>query len=66
MIGPTPLALTIHQMKKVMPAVGATIAFTVNRCRILWIGNQIAGREMSQKRKKHIKSLVVVPDDSGR
>lgn len=66
MMGPTPLAFTMHQMKKVMPAVGATIAFRVNRWRILWIGNQIAGREMSQKRKKHMKSRVVVPEDAGR
>jgi len=33
---------------------------------ILWIGNQMAGSEINQKRKKHMKSLVVVPDDSGR
>lgn len=32
---------------------------------ILSMGNQIAGNEMSQKRKKHMKSRVVVPDDSG-
>ena len=36
------------------------------RTHILWMGNHIAGREMSQKRKKHMKSRVVVPDDSGR
>ena len=30
------------------------------------MGNQIAGSEMSQNRKKHIKSFVVVPDDAGR
>jgi hypothetical protein len=70
-------------MKKVMPAIGTTTAFTVNRWRlrgvsvsaivqlldkayILWIGNQIAGNEISQKRKKHIKSFVSVPDDAGR
>ena len=34
MIGPTPFALTIHQMKKVIPAIGATMAFTVKRCRL--------------------------------
>lgn len=33
---------------------------------ILWMGYQMAGRDINQKRKKHIKSLVVVPDDSGR
>ena len=65
-MGPTPFAFTMHQMKKVMPAVGATIALSVNRWRILWMGNQIAGREMSQNRKKHIKSRVVVPDEAGR
>lgn len=26
----------------------------------------MAGREMSQNKKKHMKSRVVVPDDSGR
>ena len=26
----------------------------------------MAGSEINQKRKKHMKSLVVVPDDSGR
>ena len=82
MIGPTPCALTMHQMKKVIPAMGTTTALTVNKCRlqdwsgrivrqltdahILCIGNQIAGREMSQNRKKHIKSRVVVPDEAGR
>jgi hypothetical protein len=29
------------------------------------MGNQIAGREISQKRKKQTKSPVVVPDDAG-
>ena len=33
---------------------------------ILWMGNQIAGSEMSQNKKKHIKSFVVVPDEAGR
>ena len=33
---------------------------------ILWMGNHMAGRDMSQKRKKHMKSFVVVPEDSGR
>ena len=33
-IGPTPCALTMHQMKNVMPAIGATMAFTVNKCRL--------------------------------
>jgi len=66
MIGPTPFALMMHQMKNVIPAVGATMALRVKRWRILWIGNHIAGSEMSQKRKKQRKSRVVVPDDSGR
>jgi len=84
-MGPTPCAFTIHHMKKVIPAVGATMAFKVKRWRlghilisniqgkcmvkkkyILWIGNQMAGREINQKRKKHMKSLVVVPEDAGR
>ena len=34
MTGPTPLALTIHQTKKVMPATGMMTALTVNRCRL--------------------------------
>ena len=34
MIGPTPLAFTIHQIKKVMPATGATTDFRVKRCRL--------------------------------
>lgn len=33
---------------------------------IWWIGNQMAGNEISQNKKNAIKSLVVVPDDSGR
>ena len=32
-----------------------------SRAYILWMGNQMAGREMSQKRKKHIKSRVFIP-----
>ena len=35
------------------------------RAHILWMGNQMAGREISQNRKKHIKSRVVMPADSG-
>ena len=34
MIGPTPFALTMHQMKKVIPAIGATMAFAVKRWRL--------------------------------
>ena len=34
-MGPTPWALTIHQMKNVMPAMGTTTAFRVKRCRTL-------------------------------
>lgn len=30
-----------------------------------WTGNHIKGSEMSQKRKKHIKSRVLVPEDAG-
>jgi len=29
-----------------------------------WTGNHIKGSEMSQKRKKHIKSRVLVPEDA--
>ena len=32
---------------------------------ILWMGNHMAGKEMSQKRKKPTKSRVLVPLDSG-
>lgn len=85
MIGPTPLALTMDQMKNAMPAMGTTIALAVKRWRlqgckgewvlytnglkgtyILWMGNQMAGREISQKRKKHMKSRVDIPADSGK
>lgn len=37
----------------------------MKRWRILCTGNQIAGREMSQKRKKLTQSAVVVPESSG-
>jgi hypothetical protein len=50
------------QIKNAIPAVGTTNALTVNRCRILWTGNQIAGSEQSQKMKKETKSLVFVPE----
>ena len=43
-----------------------TPSFTRSHSHILWIGNQMAGREMSQKRKKHMKSRVVVPEEAGR
>ena len=46
--------------------MGTTIALTVNRCRTLWRGIQIAGSEISQKMKKHAKSRVVVPEAAGR
>lgn len=84
-MGPTPWALTIHQMKKTIPAIGTKIAFSVNRCRllmnmfinkqtyawswlithILWRGNHKAGKEISQNKKKHIKSRVLVPEEIG-
>ena len=32
---------------------------------ILCTGNQMSGSEMSQKRKKHRKSRVFVPEDAG-
>jgi hypothetical protein len=34
MMGPTPLAFTMHQIKNVIPAVGATIDLTVKRWRL--------------------------------
>ena len=34
MMGPTPFALTIHQIKKMMPAAGATMALSVKRWRL--------------------------------
>jgi hypothetical protein len=40
------------QMKKAIPAQGTKYALTVNRWRILWTGNQMAGSEQTQKRKK--------------
>ena len=55
MTGPPPPALTNAQMKRAMPAVGATTALTVKRWRILWTGNQMNGSEPSQKRKNEMK-----------
>lgn len=66
MIGPIPFALTMHHTKKITPAIGTMIAFTVKRCRTLWRGSQMAGSEMSQNMKKHMKSRVVVPEDAGK
>ena len=34
MMGPTPCALTMHQMKNVIPAIGTMMALTVNRWRL--------------------------------
>lgn len=34
-IGPTPWALTMHQMKNAMPAMGTMMALMVKRCRTL-------------------------------
>jgi hypothetical protein len=55
-------ALTIAHIKKEKPAVGTTNDLTVKRWRILWTGNQIAGKEQSQKMKKDTKALVLVPE----
>merc|ERR1712000_773543 len=44
-MGPMPPALEMVQARKAIPATGTTYALTVKRCRILWTGNQIAGRE---------------------
>lgn len=64
-IGPRPPAATIAQMKKAMPAAGATKDLTVKRWRILYTGNHKNGSEPSQNRKKETKSLVLVPDEAG-
>jgi hypothetical protein len=87
---PTPLARTMHQIKNVIPAMGAktmalrgekvptgtgTDQVSVTQIRncaynrwertfYRW-GNQISGREMSQKREKQRMCLVVLPDDAG-
>jgi len=61
-IGPIPWALTMAQIKKAIPAAGTKYALTVKRCRILCTGNQIAGSEPTQKRKKPTKSRVFVPE----
>lgn len=44
MMGPTPCALTIAQMKKAIPAIGTTNAFAVNRWRLVR-GNTIRGSD---------------------
>lgn len=53
MIGPTPLAFTMLQIKKVIPAIGTTMALAVNRCRLM--------KECKQARtlRKKIKNEVV-------
>jgi hypothetical protein len=61
-MGPIPFARTIAQMKNAMPAVGTKNAFTVNKCRILWTGGYMNGRENSQNRKKDTKWTVDVPE----
>lgn len=48
------------QIMNAMPATGTKYDLTVNRCRIWWTGNQIAGREQSQKMKNETQSAVVV------
>ena len=60
-IGPTPPARTIAQTNRAMPAVGATKALTVNKCRIFCTGTQMNGREPSQKRTKEMMQLTVPP-----
>ena len=64
-IGPIPFALTMAQMKKARAANGTKKALTVKRCRILWTGNQMAGKLQTQKMKKLRKSRVLVPELSG-
>jgi len=65
-IGPTPPARTTAQMRKAIPATGTKYDLTVNKWRIWWTGNQMAGNEQSQKMKKEAKSAVDVPDSSGK
>ena len=55
-IGPIPCALTITHIKKATPATGTKKALTVKRWRILWTGNQMAGKLQKQNRKKLRKS----------
>lgn len=64
-MGPMPCALTMIQMKYAIPAIGATIDLTVNRCLTFSTGNQTAGMWRRMKRKNDTKSLVVVPLDAG-
>lgn len=64
--GPMPPARTTAQIKKAMAAQGTKYALTVKRWRIWWTGNQIAGRESSQKMKKLTQSAVVVPESAGK
>jgi hypothetical protein len=61
-IGPTPPALTMAHTMNNTPATGTVYDFTVNKCRIWYTGNQIAGNENSQNRKKQRYDLVSVPD----
>jgi hypothetical protein len=51
-MGPTPLALMMHQMKKVIPAVGATIAFRVKRCRLTCSSLLVPGLVLYSPRNK--------------
>lgn len=48
-IGPNPCAFTIAQIKKTMPAVGATMAFTVNKCRLVNIQYTVYNVEQVNK-----------------
>lgn len=61
-MGPSPLARTMAQMKKAIPAAGTKYALTVNKWRILWTGGHRKGSEPSQKMKKPTKSRVEVPE----
>ena len=46
--GPTPPARVMDQPKKAKPMMGPTMALARKRCRSLWMGTQMVGRDRSQ------------------
>lgn len=54
MIGPTPWALTMHQMKNVMPAMGTTIALRVNKWRLVGICEKTCRRRGEEAVDLHL------------
>lgn len=61
-IGPIPCAREIAHAKNAIPANGTNHALTVKRWRILCTGNQMAGSDPSQNRKKLVNAMTFVPD----